>query len=337
MAMFHVTCLKRMTGDQRKLLLLMVLLAALTQAEYVYGFLSLDVRAVADSVQATLHIVSLVVSFCAIDLSSWEKDDAFSYGYERTETLAAFTNCCFIVFECAFVAVHNLHDTIVWGTGGNASHPTTAGHGPSQLVRICAWRCVVNVLGLVLFASELRDMIRRSKHHPSATIPAHTENVSSIVLKLFTSTSSSLVAAVAEPGMRLHRLLRGLELPLSLCSGALAVYLALPLLLATGQVLLLAIPLDVQPALDKCLREVSFTDGILEVLQWSFWPVTGSQTLVGAVSVRIRSNVDREAVVKSVKSTCSRVCRDLTVQVMREQPLDALLADRQKAPVRALV
>mmetsp|Transcript_92117 Transcript_92117/g.298235 ORF Transcript_92117/g.298235 Transcript_92117/m.298235 type:complete len:335 (+) Transcript_92117:141-1145(+) len=331
MAILYLGRLERLTRDQRRLLLLILLLALLTAAEYFYGFLALDVRAVADSVQATLHIAGLTVSFFAVGLAGQEKDEAFSYGYERAETLAAFTNCCFVIFECAFASVHNLHEAIVGGMGADAGQEGQAlAAGASQLARIGLWRCGVNVLGLLLFAREARATVRRSTHQRSATVSAHGENMASVVIKLFASACGSLVGVAADAGTRLHRLLGGLELPLSLLSGALAVYLALPPLAATGRVLLLAIPAEVQPALDKCLREVSFTDGVLEVLQWNFWPVTGAQSLVGTVSVRVRSSADGQAVVRTVQSLCSRVCGDLTVQVVREQPLDALLADRQR-------
>merc|ERR1712050_39285 len=101
--------------------------------------------------------------------------------------------------------------------------------------------------------------------------------------------------------------------PLSWTSSALVLYLTIPPLMSAGRVLLLAVPTEVQPALDKCLREVSFTDGVLEVLQWNFWPVTSGHSMVGTVSVKIRSSVDADLILKAVQSICSRVCGDLTV------------------------
>merc|ERR1712230_151545 len=104
------------------------------------------------------------------------------------------------------------------------------------------------------------------------------------------------------------------------------VYVCFPTLMATGGILLLALPSEVQPQLHKCLREVSFTDGVLEVLQWYFWPLAGDRSLVGAVSLRVRSDADEDAVRRAVHAICSHICGDLTVQVLREQPLDILLA-----------
>eukprot|EP00747_Dinoflagellata_sp_TGD_P167041 gnl/TRDRNA2_/TRDRNA2_190789_c0_seq1.p1 gnl/TRDRNA2_/TRDRNA2_190789_c0~~gnl/TRDRNA2_/TRDRNA2_190789_c0_seq1.p1 ORF type:complete len:358 (-),score=63.25 gnl/TRDRNA2_/TRDRNA2_190789_c0_seq1:128-1099(-) len=313
-----------MTGDQRKLVLLIALLVVLTLAQYVYGFLEADVQAVGDSVQATLHIAALALSFFAIKIAAQPKDEAFSYGYERVETLAAFTSCCFVVFSCSFTFVHNLHDVVVGSMEGHTEHAPSA--TASRLSRLGTMRFGANLLGLALFAQELRNAMRRATLSRGATLPAHSENLASVVMQLLASVANSIVVVASNAGTRLHWLLGGAELPLSLLSGVLVVYLALPPLLATARVLLLAIPAEVQPQLDKSLREVSFTDGILEVLQWNFWPVADGLSLVGTVSVRVRAEADEGSVRRAIEGACARVCADLTVQVVRDAPLDWLLA-----------
>jgi len=301
-------------------------LGILTQAEYVFGFVKVDVQAVADGVQATMHIAALVISLSAIELAKRKRDEAFSYGYERVETLAAFMNCCLIIFECVFGFMHQLHDAFVsLGIQGHVQPvvpPTSL-----QITRIGLYRCLVNLLGVALFASEVRFALRRSLLDRDATLPAHSEHMAAVVWKLLTSASTTLVATIAAgaEGVVGHA-----ELPLSLLNGAGMVYLTLPPLISTGRILLLALPAEVQPQLHKCLREVSFTDGVLEVLQWYFWPVASDRSLVGAVSLRVRSNADEDAVRRAVHVICSRICGDLTVQVLRERPLDMLLAENHQ-------
>lgn len=322
MAALPTTGLSR---DQKKLLALILSLSGLTAVEYFYGFLAVDVRAVADSVQATLHIVALCVSFFAIGLALQPKDEAFSYGYDRVEALAAFTNCCFVILEVTFNFVHQLHDVILT-VMGNTNHA----HFEGASARVSLWRCVVNMGGLALFSREVRAVLHRSTRQRSTCLSAHAENTAAVVIKLFASVTTYMATAVADATAQKQHLPTGLDLPLSLLFGTTIVYVVLPPLAATGRVLLLAVPTDVQPALSKCLREVSFVDGVLEVLQWSFWPITGAQPLVGTVSVRVRPDADSASVLKAVREACSRVCGDLTVQVVREQPLDMLLADRQR-------
>lgn len=321
----HLTKFERLSRDQRKLLALIVALTVLTAVEYFYGFLTVDVRAVADSVQATLHIAALCVSFFAIGLAQQPKDEAFSYGYERVEALAAFTNCCFVVLECTFNFVHQLHDVILTVLGDRPH-----AHFVGASARVSRWRCTVNLVGLALFSREARTALHRATRQRGVCLSAHAESMSAVVAKLVASVCTYVAAAVADATAEKQHQLTGLELPLSLLFGVLVMYIVLPPLVATGRVLLLAVPQDVQPALSKCLREVSFADGVLEVPHWSFWPVTGAQPLVGTVSVRVRPDADGTAVLQSVREACSRVCGDLTVQVVREQPLDRLLAERQR-------
>mmetsp|Transcript_103523 Transcript_103523/g.198717 ORF Transcript_103523/g.198717 Transcript_103523/m.198717 type:complete len:339 (+) Transcript_103523:140-1156(+) len=333
----HVGRLEGLTGEQRKLLIIVLALTFLAAVEYFYGFFAVDVRAIADSVQATLHMGALMISFFAIELAAQPKDEAFSYGYERVETLAAFTNCCLILFECTFGYVHLVHAAVVSSLQPGSAGPGHSGsldedHLPlaetARLGRIGALRCLVNILGLVLFASQVQDVLRRCIRQRGGSFSAHGWNMLSVVLKLIANTVGYMITAASDAQGFIGRL----ELPLSLLSRACLVYLTLPPLVATGQILLLAIPSEVQPQLHKCLREVSFTDGVLEVLQWNFWPIS-DRLLVGTVSLRIRSDANEESVCRSVRSICSRVSNDLTVQVLREQPLDMLLADQQSRAI----
>jgi zinc transporter 5/7 len=321
-AAYYLQRLRGFTSDQRKLFVLVLLLAILTQVEYFYGFVQVDVQAVADGVQATMHIAALVLSISAIEFTKRKRDEVFSYGYERVETLAAFTNCCLILFECVFGFMHQLHDAFVsLGIQGHAQPvPATSSH--VQIIGIC--RCGVNLLGLALFSAEVRAALRRSLLEWDATLPAHNEHMAAMVWKLLSSASCSIVA-IASSGA--EGFIGQTEMALSLLSGAGVVYLSLPPLISSGRILLLALPAEVQPQLHKCLREVSFADGVLEVLQWYFWPVASDRSLVGAVSLRVRSDADEDAVRQAVHVICSRICCDLTVQVVREQPLDMLLAE----------
>lgn len=336
MGSLNMRRLAGLTDEQRRLLPIILALAVLAVVEYAYGFFAVDVRAVADSVQATLHIGALVLSFFAVELAAQPKDEAFSYGYERVETLAAFANCCLILFECTFGYVHLVHSAVVSSFQPGApglGHGSTASdedHTPlatetARLGRIGALRFAVNILGLLLFARQVQDVLRHCLRQRGSSSPAPGWNISSVVLKLIASTVGYFIAAASDA----QGFIGDLELLLSLVSRACLVYLTLPTLVSTGQILLLAIPVEVQPQLHKCLREVSFIDGVLEVLHWNFWPIN-DRLLVGTVSLRVRSDANEESVCRSVRSICSRVSNDLTVQVLREQPLDMLWADHQR-------
>merc|ERR1719421_1640187 len=63
-----------------------------------------------DGLHAIFHVLSFGVSFLAMRLVTGEAAPRpFSYGYDRVEVLAAFTNGCFLLFVVVFLAVHVVH------------------------------------------------------------------------------------------------------------------------------------------------------------------------------------------------------------------------------------
>lgn len=319
MGVLHLRYVETLTREQRKLLAIIVMLSALTTFEYFHGFLSADVKEVADSVQSTWHIAVLILSFFSIHLSLQPKDVAFAYGYERVETLAAFTNCCLIIFECTFGFIHGLLDLLVSTLGGSTHGHSHAHRGNSQqhlgsMVVCCA---SVNLFGLMLFSQELRLMLHRCLLTRSATMPAHSENMVTVAIKLLGSVLGALTLVAKFWAARSKEGIWALlEAPLYLVTNVFLVYLALPVLFSTGRILLLAIPLEVQTQLNRCFEEVSHMDGVLEVCQWNFWPVASSRSLVGVVSLRVRPDGIGTTLADSVKSVCSCVCADLTLQML---------------------
>merc|ERR1712232_717442 len=178
----------------------------------------------------------------------------------------------------------------------------------SRASRIATIRAGLHVLGLALFRHEVRTVLRRPNMHRRVALNAHAENMAAVTAKLLASACCALVAHISD---LVAPVLGSVELTLSLLAGMFLVYVTLPGLICTSQVLLLHIPSEVQPLLSKCLREVSFTEGVLEVMRWSFWPATfntgGRGGLIGAVSVKVRSNADVDAVTQAVESICARV------------------------------
>merc|ERR1711862_471737 len=109
-----------------------------------------------------------------------------------------------------------------------------------------------------------------------------------------------------------------LDLAVEAASIGFMTYIILPPLIATGRILLLAVPSEVQPSLGECRREVLSVEGVLDVLQWTFWPVAGSHSLVGAVSLHVNSVADSALVLDATRTACSGICGDLTVQLVRQ-------------------
>eukprot|EP00929_Paragymnodinium_shiwhaense_P060104 TRINITY_DN30052_c0_g1_i1.p1 TRINITY_DN30052_c0_g1~~TRINITY_DN30052_c0_g1_i1.p1 ORF type:complete len:299 (-),score=37.94 TRINITY_DN30052_c0_g1_i1:181-1077(-) len=260
-------CAERLTNDQRKLACLLGLLTSLAAFEYLYGFWCLDVKAVADSIQSTLHIGSVFVALAATGLAAQAKDEAFAYGYERVETLAAFTNCSFAIFEITFSCVHHvLHDAVMVSLGGDTVHGSSAKNGIDLFEEINIMRCVFNCVGLIVFFRELRATLRRSLCHRGALLPSHSELMASVILKVLSNlATTSLCLLASKPSLVSVGRLVGLppELPLAVTFTSVLLYLVWPPLAAAARILLLALPEEVVPSLDASYKDVLAVPGRL--------------------------------------------------------------------------
>lgn len=319
MAVLYLKRFEVLTKDQRKLLVVIAILAVLQITEYLHGFLTFDVREVADSVQATLHTGALVLSFFAIDTSLQPKDVAFAYGYERVEILSAFTNNCLIIFEHTFGVLHNLHHFLVARLSGleGHEHHDHEHYGWGQLCTMARLRLLIDMAGLALFMRQVQTMMGRALLRRRASLPPHSENMSTVGLKFVGSALTALVVAVAEVGGGRAGDMKAQMLP-PLVSSICMIYLALPGLVSCGRILLLAVPRELESQLKQCRTEVGLVQGVVEVCQWNFWPFTSERSLVGVVSVKIRQEDDDNVIFQEVSSICSRICPDLTLEVVRD-------------------
>lgn len=70
--------------------------------------------------------------------------------------------------------------------------------------------------------------------------------------------------------------------------------------------------------LDKCLREASTLDGVLEFRHELFWTLSFG-TLAGSVHVRVRRDANEQLVLAHVVDRLSALVPELTVQVFKDE------------------
>ena len=98
----------------------------------------------------------------------------------------------------------------------------------------------------------------------------------------------------------------------------------IPLFKATGLILVQVRPAHIKPSLDRCRREVSAVDGVLEVNQEHYWTQSPG-VVVGSIHVRIRNSADEQAILATVHRVFQRHVTHLTIQIDKDPPLDWLL------------
>jgi len=90
-----------------------------------------------------------------------------------------------------------------------------------------------------------------------------------------------------------------------------------PMSAYAGKILLQTIPPHVIGQLDKCLREASTLDGVLEFRHEHFWTVSFG-ALAGSVHVRIRRDANEQMVLAHVHDRLHAVVSDLTIQAFKD-------------------
>lgn len=315
----HLTFWERQSKDQKKLLLIILTQTLLTKVQYVYGFVAIDANAVSGSVQAMVQIFALAISYFAMNLATQSKDEAFTYGYGRLETLAALVSSFCVIFDSLCNTCEALIDSFF---GSESAHARA-----SFLIRIGMVRSFVDFAGLTTFASEARNLLRRSFQNKLSQSSAHSQNIAAVVLQLLASLLSGTVFALMNgsdkwlPQFDYFRL----ELPILVGINIVLVFLSAPVFASAANIVLLHVPLEARCMLEACRQEVGKLDGIAEVISWNFWILTHGQPLVGNVTVKLHPEADEEEVLKSVRELCEEVTGDLVIQVVREQPLDRIL------------
>ncbi|ESN92259.1 hypothetical protein HELRODRAFT_194308 [Helobdella robusta] len=91
----------------------------------------------------------------------------------------------------------------------------------------------------------------------------------------------------------------------------------LPMSVYTGKILLQTTPSHLIGQLDKCLREASTLDGVLEFRHEHFWTVAFGK-MAGSVHVRIRRDADEQMVLAHVYQRLSTIIPLLNVQIFKD-------------------
>lgn len=91
-----------------------------------------------------------------------------------------------------------------------------------------------------------------------------------------------------------------------------------PLSSFTGKTLLQTTPAHMIGHLDKCLREASTMEGVLEFRNEHFWTL-GYNDLVGSIHVRVRRDANEQVVLSHLTNRLSNLVSDLTIQVFKDE------------------
>eukprot|EP00462_Mataza_sp_D1_P015690 CAMPEP_0175165852 /NCGR_PEP_ID=MMETSP0087-20121206/27342_1 /TAXON_ID=136419 /ORGANISM="Unknown Unknown, Strain D1" /LENGTH=261 /DNA_ID=CAMNT_0016455327 /DNA_START=302 /DNA_END=1087 /DNA_ORIENTATION=- len=244
----------------------------------------------------------------------FSSQNTYSYGCERFEVFSGLTNGLYIAFLAAFRLLEAAHLLVE----PDEQQQQQQQHNLLTLLSIAA-----GLVGLVLMRRHSRLPADQPLTNSTANAPrvcsAHSFNMHGVFLHVL----SDAITAVGVAGAGLLSHYRGwASAPASaLCITALFMLKSCtPLLLRCSTVLLQAAPDNIQPALDRCVREVTYFDGVLECSRTHFWQHVPGY-VVGSLHVRVRTDAEEQVVLTFIRETLSPYVQDLTVQVEKDHPI----------------
>ncbi|VVA97349.1 unnamed protein product [Arabis nemorensis] len=278
----------------KRLFLLISLNVAYSTTELLIGLLTGRVGLVSDAFHLTFGCGLLTFSLFAMATSRKKPDHAYSYGYKRLEVLAAFTNALFLMFMSFSLAVEALHAFIQ----DESEHK-------HYLIVSAVTNLLVNLIGVWFFRHYARVNIAYRK--------AEDMNYHSVCLHVIADSIRSAGLILASWLLSL-----GVENAEVLCLGLVSVtvfMLVMPLFKATGGVLLQMAPPNIpSSALNKCLRQITSREDVMEVLQARFWEVVPGHT-VGSLRLQVKSGIDERPLLQYVYDVYHDLgVQDLTLQ-----------------------
>lgn len=285
-----------MDKDAKNLLLFIILSSCFTVLELTYGTAVNSLGLVSEAFHTIFDNIAMVISLIAMVVARHEPTSKFSYGFERIEILSGFANGAFLIFVSFFLFVESVERFL--------EPPEVHSHG--RVISIAFVGLIINGIGIVFFSQH---SLHRTEHRNKA----RQENMKVIMLHLFTDMLSG-IGLIISSWLVQSRGWHTADTLMSVLIAILIVRNAFPICSKAARVLLQTTPDSVYPAINKCLREASTLEGVLEYHSEHFW-THAPGTFVGSLCVKVRSDANEQLVLHQVTKLFAPYIKHLTVQV----------------------
>lgn len=286
--------------DAKNLFMFIILSTTFTFVEILYGTMSNSLGLISEAFHTFFDNIAMVISLMALVLSRSDPNNRFSYGYDRIEILSGFANGAFLLFVSFFLFVESVERIL--------EPPELHSHG--RVISVAFVGLIINALGIMFFS---RHSLHRSE---SIRSKARQDNMNIITTHLFTDMISGIGVIISSwlgQSMGWHFA----DTLVSIIIAVLIVRNAWPICSKTARVLLQTTPDSIYPHINKCLREASTLEGVLEYHSEHFWTQSPG-IFVGSLSIKIRADANEQAVLQQVTKLFQPHIRHLTVQIEKD-------------------
>ncbi|CAI2191578.1 6530_t:CDS:2 [Funneliformis geosporum] len=251
----------------------------------------------------TIFISSVIATYRSLRESSIRNP----YGVQRYEILFGFMNTLYLLFVALYMLKEGLEHFIL-----ETSEEHVEGHSPDFPM---VW--VLSALGATLISA-----IGYRNHKGFSALSRSTSSMIGTQSNLFTLATLLCGASVILVGVltEQNHSLGWLDKLVSILESILMFYLAGPVAVALGKILLQTTPDIELRSLEACLREIQLDPTILSLTATHFWANSYGQ-LVGTICVQIKPDANEQTVLACVYSRLSPLFvsgfSELTVQIVK--------------------
>lgn len=289
--------------NSRQLLAFVLVLFVFFWVQVLYGYWHNHLAMVALAFCTCFNLTSLALNLFAFVFATSKPSSAYTYGFQRYEVVLGFTHGICHAFSAVFILFEVLEHFV---TDREPSEASSVAAG-----LLAGLGIILNLVAVFVFRSHRR--LQALELRGGSSEEAELDS-------FFWTLLTNLVPGVAVIGSTLMTNW-GLDLADTLMAGLVSCLLlcdALPLARNTGKVLLHTTPSTIKDKLDKCLREASMHEGVLECHSEHFWTLAPNE-YVGSFHVRIKPDTDEQLVLSKLQNLFSPFITHLTIQVEKEE------------------
>ena len=278
----------------------------------------------------------------------------YSYGYDRFEIVSAFTNSIFLLFTALFLVIEMFHtmytppEMVIDEVTMNVIALAIDGCG---LVMLYKWRVLKQIqqgdpivynnssnsnssgknenvsdnVGLLgnNVGGGLIGNGSSSYNGGKPNLRGHDINMHSVFLYTFADAIEH-ISTLAATFLSSSYSLNYLHTLSYACTAIIISRTCTTLFQTTAVILLQTTDESIRIGVERCIREISFHDGVLECRSSHWWTNTPGHT-VGSLHIRVRGDANEQQILTYVHSLLGKYVTDLTVQIEKDLPMNWIM------------
>jgi len=291
-------------SESKKLIIFVGVSGGYSSLQMLYAAYAQSIETMSISLHNYFHCVVLISSLLAMAKSAENKGNGYSYGLDRFNVLAAFTNGVFLLFMALFMISESVH------------HLTSDKHHHSQGgLGLLSVGFGVDLFGIFLFYQYSRLRMAEIKIY-GTHLEAQRVNLHSVFLHVMadiTRTLGEIFCVVVQRWRDWD------SLP-AIVSFAVAIRIiasVLPLIRGTGGIILQAAPSPLLRGVQKSMEEILSSEGVLGCTKQNFWVFSPGVT-VGTIHLRVSRGADPQAVLRHADTLLRKYVTHMTIEIDQE-------------------